>query len=180
LLNNFLGTFLNLTGYTVGNFTVEALAGRTGAGVPRWKVVCKSCGDHLTLDHAILMPLIQGSRTQVSLQCGNAVCPASRTVDNSESFHDLRRQEREQAAEAEAQAAEVARAAQAQAAIQRAAHADLTALKRQYAKFYGHQCNTGVPGEIFPWERFRKLSAGSRKIIMDKLAADPTAFIVSI
>jgi hypothetical protein len=180
-LNNFIGQYLNLAGYTVGNFKVESLAGRTGTGSPRWKLRCTSCGDYQTLDHATLMPLIQGRQSQMSLQCTGS-CPLSRTVRVSESLFDIRRQERMEAKAAEEQAAQVAKASAEAKAVKRAADAGRLALQREYIRYWNHQIkNTETnESEIASLKRWTELTNDTRSRIMEIIGKDATVRVTGL
>lgn len=175
---SFLGTYANLTGYDIGNFSVEGLAGRDPSGAPRWKVVCEHCHYPQTVSHARLAPLVQGRNTQATLQCANPACPLSRQETHEETFAQFRRREARQAKEAADAAAVVQRAADEQAAKEREVALRKEQIQRQYIRYLNHQWRAGqADHKICTRERWFELTDGTRRTVLDLIAKDPSVQI---
>jgi hypothetical protein len=175
---NFLGTYANLAGLKIGQFTVEELAGRDASGAPRWRIVCADCHYPQTLPHSRIAPLVQGRNTQTTLRCANPACPQSHRESQSETIDEFRKRQRREAEQAARVAAEVQRAAEAETVKQRIEDARIAALKAEYRFYWNHQINTTIEeSRIAPLARWCQLSDGTRKTVLDRLRANPTARI---
>jgi hypothetical protein len=170
------GYYLDLRGRTVASFHITELMGRMPGGEPRWEIVCCRCSHSEVLPHSKLLPIVT---SQGQLQCPNLTC-ASRTASDVETFEQFRKRERREAKAAAAQSAEAAKIVEAEAAVKQVASARLADLKAEYRTFWRHQFNTEAPEQIVPFSRWCELTQGTRQIVMDRIEADPTAFILNI
>jgi hypothetical protein len=168
----FLGTFANLTGYRLGGFRIESLVGRDAAGYPKWRVVCGKCGIGQIVPHTKTAALLE-SKAPENLQCTNGACELSRTRKQSESFSDIRRQEREQG---EQNARDEAKANLA-VAEQARKDAKLARLKAEYGYYYRHQLGTAaIDSDIVAFDRWQKLVPETRQMVLNALKADRAAY----
>jgi hypothetical protein len=169
------GGFANLTGYALGDFAIEALAGRDANGAPKWRVSCGRCGDCQIVPHIKLAPMLE-SKATANLQCANG-CQNDAGMNCNETFSQFRRGERRKAEETSRRAVEEQRKAEAEVVKQAA----FSALKREWQDYYRHQLGTKIEiSQIVAFERWRQLSSGTRKIIMERLRADPTAYFTGL
>jgi hypothetical protein len=175
---NFIGTFVDLSSYRVGIFKVEGLAGRDSTGAPKWKVICKECGQEQVLAHAKIAPMIE-AKAPNNLTCVNAECFLSRSqVEPSESFADLRKRERREAEQAARLAESEATHRQEQAAKQRAEAARLAALKDQYRFVWLHQIKTQIEeSRIISFKHWQQLDPSTRRMVLEKTRTDPTLMV---
>ena len=170
------GGFANLDSYRIGNFTVERLVGRDQKGVPRWEVSCGRCGQSQFIGHLRLAPLVEGHRTQRSLQCQNPGCASSKNHTATETLADFLRQER-QAAQRQAQIAAEAKAkAENEAVKERTKQAQIEALRLEFREFWLHQFNADVPeSEIPSFKQWCGFCESARKTILERIRKEPAA-----
>jgi hypothetical protein len=175
----FIGNFVDLTGYQFGSFTVQSLAGRDRQSLPRWTVVCGSCGLEQVFPHAKLTPLLNSKAADNNLRCANAGCSLSHTQRaGSESLVETRIRERREAQEAEKLAAQSAAEHEIESAEQRARQAKLAALKDEYRGYWLHQIKTRIAEDkILTLDEWAQLTQSTRQMILDRLGKDPTAYV---
>jgi phage terminase large subunit GpA-like protein len=174
----FIGTFANLTGYKVGDFKVEGLAGRDAAGAPRWTVACRKCGQEQVLAHARMATALE-SKAVNNLVCANPSCPLSRSHDKeSESFAEFRQRERREAEQAARQSKAEAAERQAEAAKGRAEFEKVAALRMEYRTYWNHQIQTEIEeSKLISFKRWQQLQPDTRSLILDKIKTDPTIMV---
>jgi hypothetical protein len=172
----FIRNFANLTGYKLGTFRIDGLVGRDAAGYPKWRVICGKCGQEQIVSHSKLAPLIE-SKAVGNFQCANGACELSRTHRHSETLADVRRQERREAEQAGKHTPE-----EQEIARERAVWASREVeLKAEWAEYFRHQIGTQAANEdIIPFCRWQKFTPETRKMILDALRKDPTAFFKGI
>ena len=175
----FLGTYADLTGRRIGNFLVAGLSGRDSAGAPCWRIVCDQCQYPQTLSHAKLAPLVQSRATQASIQCANPACPLSRQASTSETISEFRRRERREAAQAAIIEANDAAERNKETRRQRADDANLEAVRREYIRVWNHLIRTPIEeSKIVTFDRWKSLSAIDRRMLLDRMNADPDCWFV--
>jgi hypothetical protein len=112
-MSSFIRGYADLTGFKVGNFKVDSLAGSDRYGRPLWEITCKHCRVSQNFEHRQLCNALESGRPDEVLFCKNTRCVNSRknNVDETPSLFEIRQHEREkrrrdsqQAAEAQAQA----------------------------------------------------------------------------
>lgn len=167
------GGFANLHGFRVGEFRVERLLGRD-RGVPRWEVSCGRCGQPQFIGHLRLAPLIEGRRTQRSLQCTNPSCPLSKNTSGSKTLAEFLKRERLEAEEKANAEGERLAEAQAEWVQERAKEAELDRLKAQFREFWLHQMKTSLPESAIPTlQQWCGFSESARQQILEKCRRDP-------
>src|SRR5690348_2310324 len=140
---NWKGGFADLTGVTVGHFTVIDIAGRDRSKAPLWRVICKNpvCKREQIFSHATITSRLESRCAEETLFCKNPACVRSRPEPvHRETIADVRRAEREEREQAEA----VAQRERERAAQQSAKDAALRAEKKLYLKFANSQIRAGV------------------------------------
>lgn len=174
----FIGTYADLTGYKIGLFRVHALAGRDATGAPRWKLICKECGQEQVLAHTKVATVIE-AKAPDNLACVNPSCPLSKSqAKPSESLADFRKRGRIEVEQAARQAESEATHRQKQAAKEQADAAKLAALKCEYRTFWLHQIKTQIEeSKITSFKRWRQLQPDTRQMILDKIKEDPTIMV---
>ena len=171
----FLGTFANLTGYSVGaNFYVDELVYRDTRGVPVWRVVCRRCGHSQPISHVKLAPLIQGRHTEKSLYCASPGCDFSRSQSGAETISEFRQQERKQSEQAAKSAAEAQCTANEQAAKERTQSVRNEEVQRQYMRYIVHQWRAGQNDHrICTRQRWFELTDATRRTVLNLIEKDP-------
>lgn len=180
-MNSFLGSYVNMTGYEIGNFRVEGLAGRDPSGAPCWRIVCAQCCYPQTLPHAKLAPLVQGRHSQITLLCANSACPLSCQETLAETFSQFRRREAGLAKQAADTAAVAQRAAEAEAEKARAQAARHAEIQREYIRYVNHQWLAGQEdAKICTQRRWFELTGGTRRTVLDLIEKDRTVRIAGL
>jgi hypothetical protein len=182
---SFVGGYADLTGFLVGNFKVECLAGRDRNRQPLWKTTCifVRCGMEQTFTHRELSSALESGRPGEVLFCKNERCPNSRMkdVDETPSLFEMRRQEREKRQRAEQQAAADRASVEQEVAAAKAKEARLGPLRAEWNEYSNHQINAGVPlQEIAPLSRWAEISNSLRGRIMDAIRKDPVAKVTGL
>lgn len=175
----FIGTYYaDLTGYRVGNFKVEAIVGRDSVGAPKWRVVCKKCGQEQILPHSKVAPVIE-AKAPGNLMCVNPECFLSRSqVEPSESLADLRKREHRAAEQAARLAESEATHRQEQAAKQQVQAARLARLKAEYRTFWLCQIKTQIEeSRIISFKHWQQLDPSTRRMVLDRIKTDPTLMV---
>ena len=174
-MGGFIGNFANLTNYKIGTFSVEGLVGRDNSGIPRWEVSCGRCGHSQIIGHLRLAPLVEGRRTQVSLQCTYPACLLSKNRNGSETpseFFKRERMETERQVQAEA---EKKAQAEEEWARERAKAERIERVRCEYREFWLDQLNIeGHPeSAIPPLKEWLALSDEARQMILERIRQHP-------
>jgi hypothetical protein len=177
-MNQFLGTYANLAGRQIGNFTIEGLGGlRDSSGAPRWRVICDRCHYPQIIPHTRLAPLVQGAATQTTLRCANPSCPLSRHESKNETIEQFRQREKRQEELGVRATEEANRVAAVNSEKQRAQAMREFEVQRQYARYVAHQLAADQDeSKICTRQRWFELTDGTRQIVMDAIK-DPTVRI---
>lgn len=165
-MTGFIGSFADLTGFTVGNFKVEELAGRDRNKAPLWRVICQQCHCDQVFNHARLTSALETKTAEQVLHCQNAACIRSRSsVVRTETLSDVRRAEREQQERTELEAQRQRELAAREAGKQ----ADIRAEQQTWIRFANAQIKAGVAVEdLMTFESWQRQSDHWREEILRK------------
>lgn len=174
--SGFIRGYADLTGFKVGNFKVDCLAGTDRNRAPLWGTICNHCGVVQNFEHRELCNALESGRPAEVLACKNARCRnARRNVDESPSLFEIRRQEKEKRRHAAKQAAEVQAQAEREAATTKAREAALAPLRAEWNEYCRHQIKAGNElSVIAPLKRWTQLGDSLRERIMVAIRKDPT------
>jgi hypothetical protein len=179
----FIRGYADLTGYRIGNFNVDALAGTDRKRAPLWQITCHACRVSQTFEHRTLCNALESGRPKEVLACKNARCANSRkkTIDETPSLFEIRQQERENRRRAAQQAAEAHAQSERDAATAKAREAALAPLRAEWAEYSRQQIKAGtLLHEIAPLKRWIELGDSLRSRIMVAIRKDPTIKVTSL
>ena len=165
----FIGTYVNLTGFRIGKFSVLEIAGRDRLKAPLWRCICQGCGSDQVFTHAMLTNRLQTISANETLFCQNGACPLSRSrTVRSETLADLRRAERREREHAERIAKEQRERSAKEAADRAAREKALAPLRKDWHQYVRNRINYGTQAkEIMNFERWLQIGDSARTRIME-------------
>jgi crotonobetainyl-CoA:carnitine CoA-transferase CaiB-like acyl-CoA transferase len=180
--NNFIRGYADLTGFTVGNFVVDSLAGNDRERRPLWQAICKRCRVAQTFEHRQLSVALESGKPEETLFCQSGRCPNSRKTSAEEvSLFELRRQEREERQRIAQQTAEAQTRVERETAAATARDAAVAPLKTEWSVYKNHQLNAGTSiSEIAGLERWLALGPAMRERIMVAIRKDPNVKVTRL
>jgi hypothetical protein len=178
----FIKGYADLTGFKVGNFTVDSLGGTDRTRAPLWQVTCHACRVSQNFEHRTLCNALESGRADEVLFCKNQRCRnARRNVDESPSLFEIRQHEREERRRAAQQAAESQAQAEREGTTAKAREAALAPLRVTWNEYTRQQIKAGTPlQEIAPWGRWTELGDSLRSRIMAAIRKDPSVKVTDI
>jgi len=178
----FLRGYADLTGFKIGHFIVDSLAG-TRNRAPLWEITCGHCRVSQTFEHRQLCNALESGRPAEVLFCQNSRCRCSRknNVDETPSLFEIRQQEREKRKRAAQQEAEDKARAERELAAATARDAALAPLRAEWAEYSAQQIQAGTPlHEIAPLKRWVELSDSLRERIVTAIRKDQTIKVTGL
>ena len=165
----FIGTYADLTGFMVGNFSVLELAGRDRSRAPMWRCICQRCGSDQVFTHQKLTNRLDTHSATETLFCQHEACPLSRReLPHAETLRDIRLSERRGREEAERVAKLERDRAAKQAAETAAKEAALAPLRKDWHQYVRNRINYGKPvNEIMNFDRWLQIGESARTRIME-------------
>src|SRR5579872_881968 len=161
VMGSFIQGYADLTGFKIGNFKVDSLAGTDRNRAPLWLITCNRCRISQTFEHRELCNALESGRPEEVVFCKNQRCANSRKqiVEETPSLFELRQVEREKRKRAEREAAEAQAQSEREAAAAKARDAALAPLRAEWAEYSAQQIQAGTPlHEIAPLKRWVELS----------------------
>lgn len=165
----FLGSYADLTGHTIGGFTIFQLARRDRAKAPVWRAICQQCKQENIFTHAKLTNAAETNAAAEVLFCQNAACSRSRIPPvHQDTLSDIRRAEREAQREAERQRRQEEERAAQEAARQNAIRAE----KVRWIRFANSQMQVGImptDEQFMSFERWNLQSEHWRQEVLKRI-----------
>jgi hypothetical protein len=181
-MGSFIRGYADLTGFKIGNFTVDSLGGTDRNRAPLWSVTCSHCRLSQTFEHRTLCNALESGRPAEVLFCKDQRCPNSRrNVDESPSLFEIRQQEREKRRRAEREAAEAQASAERETAAAKARDAALAPLRAEWNEYTRQQINAGnALHEIAALTRWVELQSSLRERIMAAIRKDNSVKVTGL
>lgn len=165
----FIGTYADLTGFVVGNFSVLELAGRDRSRAPLWRCICQRCRSDQVFTHLKLTNRLDTRCATEALFCQNEACPLSRReLVQTETLRNIRLSERREREKTERVGKLERDRAAKQAAETAAKEAALAPLRKEWHEYVRNRINYGKPvNEIMNFDRWLQIGDSARTRIME-------------